>query len=97
MSQHCALKAQKTNCILGCIKISVASRAREVVLSIYVREISLGVQYPDVESSLQEKHGPLGAHPEVGHKNAPRDGTLSWQEQAQRAGAVQPGEEKAPR
>ena len=31
-SQQCALTAQKANCILGCIKHSLASRAREVIL-----------------------------------------------------------------
>ena len=33
-------------------------------------------------------------HPEEGHKNDPRDGTPLLQGQADRAGAVQPGEEK---
>ena len=32
MSQPCALIVQKANHILGCIKISVASRSREVIL-----------------------------------------------------------------
>ena len=32
MSQQCALTALKANCILSCIKRSVGSRAREVIL-----------------------------------------------------------------
>jgi len=34
MSHQCALAAQKANCILGCIKRSVASREREGILPI---------------------------------------------------------------
>ncbi|KAK4817855.1 hypothetical protein QYF61_001017 [Mycteria americana] len=35
MSWQCVLTAQKTNCILACIKRSMASRSREVILPLY--------------------------------------------------------------
>ena len=35
VSQQCVLTAQKANCILGCIKRSVASRSREGILPLY--------------------------------------------------------------
>lgn len=47
-----------------------------------------------MESSAKERYGPDRAHPEESHKNDPRDGTPSIQGHG-RAGAVQPGEEKA--
>jgi len=32
---HCVLTAQQAKCILGCIKSSMASRSREVILPLY--------------------------------------------------------------
>ena len=45
---------------------------------------------------MQERHGPVGMHPEEGHKNDQRDGTPLLQGQDARAGTVQPGTGKAP-
>ena len=47
-------------------------------------EASPEILYPDVESSVQERHRPVGVWPEEGHRNAPRDGTLLLQGQAER-------------
>ena len=55
-----------------------------------------GVLRPALESSAQERHGPVGAGPEEGHKNDQRDGTPLLWGKAERVGVVQPGEEKAP-
>ena len=48
MTQQCALAAQNTNRILGCIKRSVASRGREVILPLYS-----GLVKPHLESCIQ--------------------------------------------
>jgi len=51
---------------------------------------------PDVESSAQERHRPVGEHPEEGQKMIQRMEQLSYEDRL-RGGAVQPGEEKAAR
>ena len=56
-----------------------------------------GVLPPAVEPSPQERHRPVGVRPEEGHKTDLKPGTpLQWGN-TERAGAVQPGEEKTPR
>jgi len=53
MTQRFVLAAQKANRILGCIKSSVASRSREVILPLYSPLLRLppGVLCPTLESS----------------------------------------------
>ena len=65
-SQQCVLAAQKCSCILGCIK-QYGQQWREVIVSLCVNEA--GVLRSGVKSSAQERHGPVGAYPEKGHRN----------------------------
>jgi len=97
MGQQCAFASQKDNCILDCIKRNMASRFKEVTLPLYSAMVRPHLEYCVHVWSPQFRRDIdlLEPCPVKGHKNDPRDGTpLPWG-QAERAGAVQSGEEKA--
>ena len=45
MSWQCVLSAQKASCILGCIKRSMASMSRGVILPLYSALVRLLLEY----------------------------------------------------
>jgi len=95
MNQQCALTAQKANHILGCIKSSVASRAREVILPLYSALVRPPWSPASSSGALSTgKIWTVGVGPENATKMIRELEHLCYEERL-RAGVVQPGEEKA--
>jgi len=67
----------------------------EGILSLCFGETLPRVLCPALEPSGQERHGPVEAGPEEGHKNDQRDGTPLLWGKAERVGVVQSGEENS--
>ena len=86
------LVAWKANPILGCIKRSVTSWPREVILPFYSHETPPGVLHPVLGSSAQEGHGAVGVGPNEGYKDDQGAGAPPLQRQVERDGALQPRE-----
>ena len=82
MSQQSMLAAQKTNCILGCIKRGVASREREVIVRLCSALVRPHLQH-SVQAwgpPVQEGRGAFGGGPEEGTEMTRRLEHLSYEE-----------------
>ncbi|GAB0203623.1 hypothetical protein GRJ2_002827900 [Grus japonensis] len=89
MSRQCVLAVQKANRVLGCIKRSVTSRSREVILPLYST-----LMRPHLEYCIQ-LWGPQYRRDMELLERVQRRATKMLRH-AETVGVVQPGEEKAP-
>jgi len=85
MSHQCVLTTQIANCTLGCIKRSVVSRSKHLVLPLWSGETPPGVLHPALGFPPQERYTSVGAGPEGGHKNDQKD-HLSYEDKLRHLG-----------
>jgi len=55
MNKHCALSAQKVNCILGSIRRGVATRARKLIIPLYYALMKPHLEYWAMAWGSQDK------------------------------------------
>ena len=99
MSQKCALAVQKANCILDCIKRSLASRVREVILPLYCALVRPHLEYyVQMGSPLYGSEMDLLEHIQRrATKVILEKEYFLCDKRLRELGTVQHGEEKAPR
>jgi len=92
-SRKCVLAAQKASHIQGCIPSSVGSRARKAILPLC--STPTGSPVSSSGALRTGKTWTCWSRSRGGHKDDLRAGTPLLGGKAERAGVVQPGEEKA--
>lgn len=93
---QCALSAQKLNHALGCIKSSVRSRSREVILPLYSTLKKSHLQFCVKLWGLQHKKEVDLLEQIQRRPQGQSRGLSTSPTKAERTGVFQPGEEKAP-
>ena len=87
LSQQCALAAQKANHSLGCIKRSVASRMREMILPFYSALVRPHLEYcVHMWSPLYRRDISVGTWLEEGHKDDQGMEHLSFEDRLRELG-----------
>lgn len=68
MTQECTLAVHEGNPVMG-LHRKKCGQVKEVILALFSYDTPPGVLHPDLESSVQERHGPVEVGLEKGHKN----------------------------